>query len=78
MDDKKLMKAYSLNTIKGIKQDLAALESKIMSLIKPEDQVLKQYKIVTSVSGVGPVTGINIIAITKEFKDISEAKKFAF
>lgn len=76
-NENKLIKASSLNTIKGLKKDLDVLEIKIMSLIKSDEQLLKQYKIVSSVDGVGPITAINMIVITNEFKTISEAKKFA-
>ena len=76
-EQNKLMKASSLNTIKGLKKDLEILETKIMRLIKSDNQLLNQYKIVTSVDGVGPITAMNMIVVTNEFKDISEAKKFA-
>lgn len=75
--ENKTMKACSLNTLKGLDKDLKILEVKIMSLIKSDEQVLKQYKIITSVDAVGPITAINMIVITNEFKDISDAKKFA-
>lgn len=75
--ENKLMKTHSANTIKGLKKDLQVLEVKINSLVKSDEALKQQYNIVTSVDGVGPVTAINMIVVTNEFKDISEAKKFA-
>lgn len=75
--ENKLMKTHSVNAIRGLNKDLAILDAKIKSLIKSDKALNKQYKIVTSVDGVGLVTGINMIVVTNEFKNISEAKKFA-
>ena len=73
-NEKRLQKSTSTNTLRGLMKDL---DAKIKSLIKSDEALYKQYKLVTSVDGVGPVTAINMIVITNEFKDISEAKKFA-
>lgn len=75
--ENRLMKVHSVNTLKGLNKDLEVLQVKINSLIKSDEAINKQYKIATSVDGVGPVTAINIIVVTNEFKDISEAKQFA-
>lgn len=76
-EEHKLMKVFSINTIKGLEKDLKLLDIKIMTLIKSDKNIYRHYKIITSVDGVGPITAINMIVITNEFKAISEAKKFA-
>jgi transposase len=75
--ENKLMKTHSVNALRGLKKNLEVLEAKINSLIKSDEALKKQYKIITSVDGDGPITAINMIVVTNEFKDISEAKKFA-
>lgn len=76
-NEKQLQKSTSSNTLRGLKKDLDLLDAKIKHLIKSDESLYKQYKIVTSVDGVGPITAINMIVVTNEFKDITEAKKFA-
>ena len=76
-NEKRLQKSTSTNTIRGLKKDLNLLDSKIKHLIRSDEALYKQYKIVTSVDGVGAITAINMIVVTNEFKDITEAKKFA-
>lgn len=75
--ENKLMKTHSVNAMRGLKKDLEILEVTIRNLVKSDQALYKQYKIVTSVDGVGPITAINMIVVSNEFKDISEAKKFA-
>mgnify|MGYP000392112406 CR=1 FL=1 len=75
--ENKTLKSCSLNTLKGLDKDLKVLETKMMHLIRSDEQLFRQYKIVTSVDAVGAIVGINMIVMTNEFKDISEAKKFA-
>lgn len=76
-NEKRLQKSTSSNTLRGLKKDLDLLDAKIKHLIRSDEALYKQYKIVTSVDGVGTITAINMIVVTNEFKDITEAKKFA-
>lgn len=72
-----LINSTAKNTMDGLEKDIKLVEAKIRQLIREDQQLERQYKIVTSVDGVGPITAINMILITNEFKDISQPKKFA-
>jgi len=43
-----------------------------------DEQGKHLYHIISSVSGIGPVTALQIIISTNEFQDISDPKKLAF
>ncbi|HVD98411.1 MAG TPA: IS110 family transposase [Cytophagaceae bacterium] len=60
-----------------LKNDLSKTEKLIGEVIASDHELKRIFAIVTSVEGVGPVTALEIILTTNEFKDIREAKKYA-
>ena len=56
---------------------LKALEQKIEKLIRSDQALNQLFDHVTSVTGIGSTTAAHLIAATNEFKDFTEAKKFA-
>lgn len=64
-------------SIMAIKADIAYVEDKMNILIKSDDHLTKLFDLITTVPGVGQLTAIQILLSTNEFKDISNAKKFA-
>lgn len=63
-------------SIKRIEEQIKDLEKQMRSTIKAEEDLNSTYKNITSVIGVGPVTGIKCLVETGNFEKISEAKKF--
>jgi len=61
----------------AIENDLMAIEQRIQEIIQSDEALNRLMKIITSVSGIGPVTALQIILCTNEFKDIKDPKKFA-
>ena len=64
-------------TLIGFKQDLKALEKKISICVKKDDNMSRLFGILTSVTGIGPVTATAFITETNEFTKIKEPKKMA-
>lgn len=66
-------------SLKALKQDFENVDQKIKELIKRDEQLSQLFKLVTSVKGVGPVTGTEIIIATEGFSrfDPNQAKAFA-
>jgi len=64
-------------SLKSLERDLAKINKSIESIIKADEVLNRLFQIITSVTGVGPVTATQIIITTNEFKDITSAKKFA-
>ena len=56
---------------------LKVLEQKIEDFIRSDQTLNELYEQVTSVHGIGPNVAAHFIATTNEFKDFTEAKKFA-
>lgn len=73
----KEQKKLSNKSIKSLENDLAGIEIQISKLIKEDINLNHLFKIITSIDGIGPVVATEVILTTNEFKDISEAKKFA-
>lgn len=71
------LQSLNQHALKGIARDLLLVEKKLQELLQEDELINKQFKHITSVPGVGPVTAMHLIVCTGEFKRITEAKKFA-
>lgn len=65
------------HSLKAIDEDLTRADKAIDQLIQADDELRRLFTLVTSVSGVGKVTAVQVIVTTNEFKDINNPKKFA-
>lgn len=68
---------HCLKSIKTLKRDIDDVEKSILKFVEQDQQISRQFRLVTSVPGVGKITALNIIISTGEFSRITEAKKFA-
>jgi hypothetical protein len=53
--------------IKQLKQTLKQLEKKMLDIIDADEKLRQQYKLITSIPGIGMQTAIYIIIATKGF-----------
>lgn len=65
------------HTLKALDQDIDRADKAIEKLIKADGELKRIFSLVTSVSGIGAVTAVQVIIATNEFKDINNPKKFA-
>jgi transposase len=65
------------HSLKAIDQDIDRADKAIEGLIKADAELNRLFRLVTSVSGIGKVTAVQVIVATNEFKDINNPKKFA-
>lgn len=63
--------------IRATNKEIVQIDKQIQDLIRQDTLVSKQIKQITSVPGLGPITALNMIITTDEFKRITEPKKFA-
>jgi transposase len=78
--DKKIARQNQLicgHSLKAIDEDLDKADKAIEKLIKADAELTRLFSLVTSVSGIGKVTAVQVIIATNEFKDINNPKKFA-
>jgi transposase len=73
----KLESRMMKNSIAAMEKDLTLVEQQISELIKKDKQLNEMFKLMTSITGVGPVVAINILVVTDEFKKFENAKRFA-
>lgn len=64
-------------SLKSLKSDLKNIEQTMLDIITEDENLKNLYEIVTSIDGIGKVTATQIIITTNEFKDFTEAKKYA-
>lgn len=70
-------KKHSQASIHAINKDIKLVEKEILQLVHRDDQVLRQYQILTSIPGIGMITAINLMVKTKEFTAFETAEQFA-
>lgn len=75
--DQARLSALCKSSIAALDQDLERVNKQIQEIIIQDPELNRLFNIITSVDGVGVVTAAEIIITTNEFKNISEAKKFA-
>ncbi|HWZ34546.1 MAG TPA: IS110 family transposase [Mucilaginibacter sp.] len=64
-------------TSEALTHDIKRVETAIDQLVAADEQLKRLFHVVTSVDGIGKITATAMIICTNEFKDISEAAKFA-
>lgn len=60
-----------------IDQQIKTIETQIKELISSDQQLSAAYKLITSVQGVGPILGWNLLVRTGEFMTICSPRKLA-
>lgn len=73
----KLEESLCKSSISSLKKDLDMVTKQIQKIIIQDPELNRLFSIVTSVEGIGVVTGVEILITTNEFKSINEAKKYA-
>jgi transposase len=73
----KKMQQCCQHSLKALDQDLVKVNKQLDQLIASDEELNRLFNLVTSVEGIGAVTAREIIITTNEFKDFTEAKKYA-
>lgn len=63
--------------IKANKQYIKEIEEELMKLINTDEGLLKNYRILTSIKGVGKVNACMTLAYTENFNSFTDARKYA-
>lgn len=63
--------------IKADKKHITQLEQEIMEVIKNDEQMLLNYRIISSIKGIGPVNAWMTIAYTENFISFTDPRKYA-
>lgn len=65
------------HSLKALDQDLAKVNKQLDQLIASDEELNRLFNLITSVEGIGTVTAREVLITTNEFKDFTEAKKYA-
>ena len=63
--------------IKADKKYITQLEQEIMEVIKSDEMMLLNYRIISSIKGIGPINAWMTIAYTENFTSFTDARKYA-
>src|SRR5690606_7501300 len=63
--------------IANLENEIDAIEKEIEKIVQSDSDLNDNYKLITSIKGIGPVIANNLIIKTKNFKRINTAKKAA-
>ena len=64
-------------TINYMTRQIASIEEEMMGIIKSDQQLIEQFKMITSIKGVGKQTALFMIAYTHGFTKFRNWRKFA-
>jgi transposase len=68
---------HSAKGIAALQTSIEQIHKAIMEIIRKDQRVAEQYKLVESVTGIGDITAANMIVSTGEFERIQDPKKLA-
>jgi transposase len=75
--DMKFLMSLNQSCISGINESLLAIDEAIKKLVKADEKINSQLKLITSVRGIGPITAYYLICDTHEFTLFEKASQLA-
>lgn len=63
--------------LEALDKDISDVESRMLEIIRENEELKRNFEIVTSVKGIGPVTAVDIILNTCNFTRINTAREYA-
>lgn len=73
----KNIKSINKKIINDLNKSLRSIQERIRSLIKADETLSEQKQLLESIPGIGEVTAVYMILITKGFTSFSDSRKFA-
>ena len=71
------VKSINRQTVKYLKKQLSMLDDKIKKLIREDELLYKQQQLLKSIPGIGEITSVYILMVTKRFTAFTNGRKFA-
>ena len=71
------VKSINRQTVKYLKKQLSMLDDKIKKLIREDELLYKQQQLLKSIPGIGEITSVYILMVTKGFTTFTNGRKFA-
>ena len=71
------VKSINRQTVKYLKKQLSMLDDKIKKLIREDELLYKQQQLLKSIPGIGEITSVYILMVTKGFTAFTSGRKFA-
>lgn len=75
--ENELIKQVQLRMVSKLNEEIEEIEKQLFAIIQEDENMLKNYKLLLSVRGIGKVLGFYMIAYTANFQQFSNARAFA-
>ena len=72
-----LIKEVQLGLISGLNKEIEKIEKQIYGIIRADENMSKNFKLILSVKGIGKIIGFYLIAFTANFTLFANARSFA-
>lgn len=72
-----VLSRHCRSSLQALTKDSKAVEADMRKLIREDSRLLRQYQILTSVPGIGPVVAVELIIATGEFLKFASSRRFA-
>lgn len=71
------VKTINRQTVKYLKKQLSMLDDKIKKLIREDEILYQQQQLLKSIPGIGEITSVYLLMVTKGFTTFTNGRKFA-
>ena len=71
------VKSINRQTVKHLKKQLSMLDDKIKKLIREDEILYQQQQLLKSIPGIGEITSVYLLMVTKGFTAFTNGRKFA-
>ena len=71
------VKSINRQTVKYLKKQLSMLDDRIKKLIREDETLYKQQQLLKSIPGIGEITSVYLLMVTKGFTAFTNGRKFA-
>ena len=71
------VKSINRQTVKYLKKQLSILDDRIKKLIRKDEVLYKQQQLLKSIPGIGEITSVYLLMVTKGFTAFKNGRKFA-
>jgi len=75
--DNSTLFAVQEKTIKYLTKQISEIENEMMAILNSDDKLKEQFKLITSIKGVGPQTALFMVAYTHGFTKFKTWRKFS-
>lgn len=72
---------FAMNTIQGqlnrFEQEIEKLDAQILTILKEDEELEKNFSLLNTIKGIGPITAVVLMITTNNFTSITDSRKYS-